>query len=148
MAKKTYDNPFLKMFDTLPVDLNVFSDAFRNTAELGEKFSRLAIEAAEKNIEISNKWTKENLEKLADVAKVKEEPSEYAKALTDFASASVETASENVAALAEVAKKVQMDTVELILAAGKEAQAEATAAVKKATTEATNAVKKATAKAA
>ncbi len=148
MAKKTYENPFAKMFEAMPVDMDIFNTAFRNTAELGEKFSRLAVEAAEKNIEISNKWTKETLEKLADVAKVKEEPTEYAKALTDFASASAETASENVAALAEVAKKVQMDTVELILAAGKEAQAEATEVVKKATTEATNAVKKATAKAA
>jgi hypothetical protein len=53
-----------------------------------------------------------------------------------------------MAAFAEVAKKVQMDTVELMMAAGKDAQAEASAAVKKMTTEATDAVKKATSKAA
>ena len=44
---------------------------------------------------------------------------------------------------AEIAKKVQMETVELMMAAGKEASEEATAAVKKATAEATTAVKKA-----
>ena len=49
------------------------------------------------------------------------------------------------AAFAEVAKKVQMETVELMMAAGKEASEEATAAVKKATAEVTTAAKKAAA---
>jgi NAD(P)H-hydrate repair Nnr-like enzyme with NAD(P)H-hydrate epimerase domain len=53
---------------------------------------------------------------------------------------------ETMAAFAEVAKKVQMDTVELMMAAGKEATEEATAAVKKATNEVTSAAKKAAAK--
>ena len=148
MAKKSFDNPFAKMFDDLPFDANAFADVFKNSAELGEKFSGVALAAAEKNAEISSKWTKDTLAKLAGVTKTQADPADYSKAVTEFASASVESASEHVAAFAEVAKKVQMDTVELMLAAGKEAQAEATAAVKKATTEATDAVKKATAKAA
>ena len=148
MAKKSFDNPFAKMFDDLPVDMNAFTDVFKNSASMGEKFTNVALAAAEKNAEISNKWTKDTLAKLAGVAKSQEDPADYSKAVTDFASTSVEAASEHVAAFAEVAKKVQMDTVELMLAAGKEAQAEATAVVKKATTEATDAVKKATSKAA
>ena len=47
-----------------------------------------------------------------------------------------------MAAFAEVAKKVQMDTVELMLAAGKDMGEEATAAVKKATDEVSKATKK------
>jgi hypothetical protein len=50
-----------------------------------------------------------------------------------------------MAAFAEVAKKVQMDTVELLMAAGKEVSEEASAAVKKATADVTAAAKKATA---
>jgi hypothetical protein len=148
MAKTTFDNPFAKMFDDMPVDMSAFGDMFKNSAEMSEKFSKVALAAAEKNAEISSKWTKEAIGKLASVAKAQNDPADYSKAATDFASASVETASEHVAAFAEVAKKVQMDTVELIMAAGKEAQAEATTAVKNATTEATAAVKKATNKAA
>jgi len=148
MAKVTYENPFGKMFENLPVDMTVFTDALKNSAAMTEKFSNVALSAAEKNVEISNKWTKDTLAKLAVVSKAKDEPADYSKAVSEFASASVEAASEHVAAYAEVAKKVQMDTVELLMAAGKDAQAEATAAVKKATTEATDAVKKATAKAA
>jgi hypothetical protein len=50
-----------------------------------------------------------------------------------------------MAAFAEVAKKVQMDTVELMLAAGKTASNEASAAVKKATDDVTAVAKKAAA---
>lgn len=148
MTKVSYDNPFAKMFENMPVDMNVFTDAMKSSATFGEKMSAVALQAAEKNAEISSKWTKDALAKMAAVSKAKSEPADYSKAMTEFASTSVESASEHVAAFAEVAKKVQMDTVELLMAAGKDAQAEATAAVKKATTEATDAVKKATTKAA
>jgi len=148
MAKTTFENPFAKMFDDMPVDLSAFNDAFKSTAAYGEKFSKIALDAAAKNAEISNKWTKDAIAKMSNVAKAQAEPADYQKVYTDYASASVEAASENMAAFAEVAKKVQMDTVELLMAAGKDAQVEASAAVKKATTEATAAVKKASAKAA
>ncbi len=52
---------------------------------------------------------------------------------------------ENLAAFAEVAKKVQMETVELMMAAGKDMSEDATAAVKKATADVQTAAKKATA---
>ena len=63
-----------------------------------------------------------------------------------IASANAEVAAENMAAFAEVAKKVQMDTVELLMAAGKDIQEDTAKAVKKATDEMTAAAKKATAK--
>ncbi len=148
MAKTSFENPFMKMFDDLPVDMNMFNNAFKTSAALGEKFSKVALEAAAKNAEISSKWTKETLDKFATVSTAHDEPADYSKAIAEFASASVEAASEHVAAFAEVAKKAQMDTVELMLAAGKEVQAETTAAVKKATAQAAPAAKKATAKAA
>ena len=66
--------------------------------------------------------------------------------MTDMASSSAEAAAEHVASFAEIAKKVQLETVELMMAAGKNASEEASAVVKKATTEATAAVKKAAAK--
>ena len=110
--------------------------------------AKVALEAAEKSNEISSKWAKDTLSKVGSLAKVKEEPADYTKAATDFASAAAELASENLAAFAEVAKKVQMETVELLLAAGKDVSAEASAVVKKATDEVTAATKKATAAAA
>ena len=134
------------MMGNFPLDMSAMQEAFKTQASFGEKLSKVAIEAAEKSSEISSKWTKDTLTKLGDMSKAKAEPADYAKALTDFASAQAEVASENMAAFAEVAKKVQMETVELLMSAGKEASEEATAAVKKATSEVTAAAKKATAK--
>ncbi|MEM8581058.1 MAG: phasin family protein [Pseudomonadota bacterium] len=130
------------MMASFPVDTTAMQDAFKSTAALGEKMSKVALDAADKSTEISTKWTKETIAKLGDVTTVKSEPTDYTKAMTDFASAQAELAAENMAAFAEVAKKVQMETVELMLAAGKEVQEETTAAVKKATAEATSAAKK------
>jgi hypothetical protein len=133
------------MMASFPVDASAFQNAFKTQAAFAEKFSKVAIEAAEKSAEISAKWTKDTLSKVGDIAKAKSEPTDYTKAATDFASAAAEMAAENLAAFAEVAKKVQMETVELMLAAGKDMSEDATAAVKKATAEVTSAAKKAAA---
>jgi hypothetical protein len=133
------------MMGAFPVDTKAMEDAFKTTATLNEKLSAVALEAAEKTADLSSKWTKDTLAKMAEMSKAKAEPADYAKAMTDFASATAEVAAEHMAAYAEIAKKVQMETVELMMAAGKDMQEDATKAVKKAANDATAAVKKAAA---
>lgn len=130
------------MMQSFPVDTASFQGAFKTTAAVGEKMAKVALEAAEKSSDISSKWTKETIAKVGSLAKVKDEPADYTKAFSDFASAAAEMAAENLAAFAEIAKKVQMDTVELMLAAGKTVSEDASAAVKKATEEVSAAAKK------
>jgi hypothetical protein len=134
-----------EMLGAFPMDTKAIQDAFRTQAALGDRMSKVALEAAEKSTEISTRWTKETLSKLAGVTSAKPEPTDYTKAVTDFASAQAELTAESMAAFAEVAKKVQMETVELLLAAGKDIGEDATAAVKKATADLSAAAKKATA---
>lgn len=147
MTTKTPDftKAFQDVLAAFPVDATAFQNAFKTQAAVGEKLTKVALEAAEKSTEISSKWAKDTLAKVGEAAKAKADPADYSKAMSTFASATAELAAENMAAFAEVAKKVQMETVELMLAAGKDASEEAQAAVKKATSEATAAVKKATA---
>ncbi len=133
------------MMAKFPMDTTAIQNAFKTQAAFGEKMAKVALEAAEKSADLSSKWTKDTLAKISTAAVAKAEVADYTKAATDFASASAETAAENLAAFAEIAKKVQLDTVELLMAAGKDVAAEATAAVQKVTTEATAAVKKAAA---
>ncbi|HBU14946.1 MAG: Phasin [Rhodobacteraceae bacterium GWE1_64_9] len=133
------------MMASFPVDASAFQNAFKTQAAMGEKLSKVALEAAEKSTEISSKWAKDTIVKLGETAKAKTDATEYTKAMTDFASSAAEMAAENMAAFAEIAKKVQMETVELMLAAGKDASEEAQAVVKKATAEVTTAAKKAAA---
>jgi len=146
----TKSNDMTKMFKDMmgafPMDTSAMEDAFKSQAELGEKFSKVALDAANQSVEISTKWTKETLGKVGDMTAAKKEAADYTKAMTDFASSQAELATENMAAFAEIAKKVQMDTVELMLAAGKDMGADASAAMKKATDEVTKAAKKASAK--
>ncbi|MDP2080846.1 MAG: Phasin [Pseudotabrizicola sp.] len=131
------------MMASFPVDSSAMQNAFKTQAALAEKMSKVALEAAEKSTEITAKWTKDTIAKMADVSKAKTEPTDYTKSVSDFASSAAEMAAENLAAFAEVAKKVQMETVELMLAAGKDMSEDATAAVKKATADVTVAAKKA-----
>jgi hypothetical protein len=145
VAAKTNDltKMMQDMMGAMPMDISSMKDFYKTQATLGEKMMKVVLEAADKSTEISAKWTKEALRKFADVTKAKDEPADYTKALTDFASAAAEMTAESMAAFAEVAKKVQMETVEIMLAAGKDISEDATAAVKKATAEVTTAAKKA-----
>ncbi len=129
-----------------PMDTSSMEEAFKTTATLNEKLSAVALTAVEKSSEVSSKWTKDTVAKMAELSKAKTDPADYAKAMTDFASAYAETAAEHMSAFAEIAKKVQMDTVELMMAAGKDMQEDAAAVVKKATDTATTAAKKASTK--
>ncbi len=134
------------MMGAFPVDTTSMEASFKNSAALNEKLSGVALTAVEKSTEISSKWTKDTVAKLSDMAKAKSEPADYAKAMTDFASVYSEAAAEHMAAFAEVAKKVQMETVELVMAAGKDMSEEATATMTKAAGDVQAAAKKATAK--
>jgi hypothetical protein len=148
-AKTTdYTKMMKDMMGAFPMDMSAMQDAWKTSATFGEKMSKVALEAADKSAEISSRFTHDLIGKLAQVTKVKDEPADYSKALTDFASAQAEMLAETMAAYAEVAKKVQMETVELMLAAGKDMSEDATAAMKKATAEVTTAAKKVTAAAA
>lgn len=146
MAKTQDYTAFMKDFmGAFPVDTKVMEDAFKTSATLNEKLSAVALDAVGKSTDLTSKWAKDTLVKAAEFSKAKAEPADYAKAYTDFASASAEVAAENMAAFAEIAKKVQMETVDLMMSAGKDFQEDATKVVKKASTEATSAVKKAAA---
>jgi hypothetical protein len=140
-----YTKVMQDMMASFPMDASSMQNAFKTQAAMAEKFSKVALEAAEKSTEITSKWAKDTLVKLSDVSKAKTDPADYSKAATDFASAAAEMAAEHMASFAEVAKKVQMETVELMLSAGKDFSEDATAAVKKATDEVSSVAKKAAA---
>lgn len=144
MTKAQDMNAMMKdMMGAFPVDTKAMEESFKNQAALGEKLSGVALSAAEKSAEIQSAWTKSTLEKMAEMSKAKADPADYAKAISDFASANAEVAAENMAAFAEIAKKAQTDTVELMMSAGRNLQEDASKAVKKATDDMSKAAAKA-----
>ena len=131
------------MMGAFPIDTKSMEDAFKTQTTLAEKLSAVSIDAAKKSTDLSAKWMQDTLAKMGEMTKAKAEPADYAKAMTDFASTTAEAAAEHMAAFAEIAKKVQTETMELMLAAGKDMTEDMTAAAKKATEEMTSAAKKA-----
>ena len=99
---------------------------------VNEKYYNLFLGAAEKSTAISYKWASDVLTKMQEVQTSKTDPSEYAQSIGDFVSEQTDVATENLAALAEVAKKAQLDSVSLFVATAKEVQDETAASVKKA----------------
>ncbi|MBT8417614.1 MAG: phasin, PhaP, partial [Silicimonas sp.] len=130
MAKTQDPQAMMKEFLALfQVDTKSFEEAFKNTAAFNEKLAAVTLDAASRSSELSAKWTADTIAKLSDVSKAQSDPAAYAEVLKDFASAQSEIAASNMNAFAELAKKVQNETVELMVAAGKEISEEASASV-------------------
>lgn len=110
---------FAELASKLPTSPAAVDDLFKNSTETYEKVFATALGAAQKNADITGKWTKETLNHLEAVAAAKEDSAEYAKAAGDFATAAFESATDNFVAYAEVAKNAQLDTVKALFAAGK-----------------------------
>ena len=147
MAKtQDFTAAFKDIMGAFPVDTKAMEDAFKSQTTLTEKMSAVSLDAATKSTELSAKWAQDTLTKLQDLSKAKAEPADYAKSVTDFASASSEAAAEHMAAFAEIAKSVQSQTMELMMAAGKDASEELSTVAKKAANDMTAAAKKAAAK--
>lgn len=143
MAKTNdYTKTFQDMMSNFPVDTSSMQEAFRSQTVLGERLARAALTAAERSTEISAQWTKDALARMGEMTSAKSEPADYAKSVSDFASASAELAAEHMAAFAEVAKKLQMDTVDLMLTAGKDMASDVQRVAEKASHDAQNAMTK------
>lgn len=106
--------------------------ALKASAGYGEKLSQLALDAAGQSAELTAQFTRETLAKLGEVAKVKEAPADYGQAMSAFAQAQAELMNQQMTAFAEIARKVQAETVDLMMSAANQASAEAGEAVRKA----------------
>lgn len=144
MASTQNMNKFFKEFmASLPMDTSAFEDAVKKQTVVNEKYYNLFLGAAEKSTAISYKWAFDVLTKVQEVQTSKTDPSKYAQSIEDFVSDQNDVATENLAALAEIANKAQLDSVSLFVATAKEVKDETAASVKKAANDIASAQKKA-----
>lgn len=104
----------------MPVDTAAVSSLVRSQAQLAERMSAVAIEAAQRSTDLSAKWAQDTLTKLSSMTQAKAEPADYAKGVAEFMTGSAEAAAEHVAAFAEIARKVQTETLELLMSSAKD----------------------------
>ena len=110
---------FAELASKLPTTPAAVEDLIKNTTETYEKVLATALGAAQKNADITGNWTRDTLNRLETVAAAKADPSSYAEAAGDFATATFESATDNFVAYAEVAKNAQLDTVKALFATSK-----------------------------
>ncbi len=122
---------FEQMFQNMPQmpkDFSAFANSTKEAAEFNSKLNSIALEAAQKNAELSAKWTQDVLSNMGTLNTPQDQPADYAKVVKDAAEAQVQGTPERLSAFAEVAKTAQIEAVELIMNKTKEIQAQATKA--------------------
>jgi hypothetical protein len=138
MAKQDFDIAKVteEFFGAFKMDTSMFDGAAKNVAEFNVKLGKIALDTAKKNVELTNAWVAETLKTVDAANKVQKDPSAYATVVSDFVSAQAQAMPEKLSAYAEVAKAAQLEAVELFVSAGKDIQAEVTAATKDVTAKA------------
>ncbi|WP_417742737.1 phasin [Salipiger sp.] len=115
------------MMGAFPMDMSAFEDAWKTSAGIREKASAIALDAAGKTTDISVGWTMETLTRMGDLAKARPAPADYAQAMSDFASAQMQSLNAHMTAYGDVAKSAQSDALALMMSVGKDAANDATA---------------------
>ena len=134
-ATTDFTRLFQDMVPAFSMDPAAFRTMFEKQAAFGEKLTKIAFDAAERSCELQSKLNREALSRLSEVTRARTEPADYTRAASEFATKSREIASDSIAAYAEIAKKAQMETVELLLGATKTMQDNVSSAVQQATNE-------------
>lgn len=114
-----------KLLGALNVDTKAYEDVLKNAAEFNAKLGKVAVDAAKKNAELTNAWTQDVLARFDNANTACGNPVEYAAAASDFATAEARALPERLAQFAEVAKTAQLNTVDLLISAGKTVQEKA-----------------------
>ena len=125
-----YTKNFEKIMSQSPFKID---DALRSMMDYNTSVGKIALDTAKKNTELSQIWAKESLAALDPFVKGSEKPEDFMKIASDFVSTQTQSAPKHIAEFAEVAKKAQLETIDLMMKAGKDAQEELSNVAKKAT---------------
>ena len=125
-----YGKNFEKMMSQSPIK---FDEAMKTAMDYNSKLGKIALDTVKKNSELSQAWAKESLSALDPFVKSTEKPEDFMKIATDYMSSQTQSTPKHIAEFAEVAKKAQLETIDLMMKAGKDAQEELSSVTKKAT---------------
>ena len=125
-----YSKNFEKIMAQSPIKVD---GAMKSVMEYNTKLGKIALDTLKKNAELSQAWTKESLTSLDPFVKGSEKPEDFMKMTNDYVTTQAQSMPKHMAEFAEVAKKAQLETIDLMMKAGKDAQEELMSASNKAT---------------
>ena len=114
-----YSKAFSNIASYFPLSPTTMNDNYLKVTENFGKAVNIALNAASEVVDINDKWARDSLAKAKVVSDEKPSPENYTKAMQDYASSSWEASTQYLASYTEVARKAQMDTVELVIGSTK-----------------------------
>ena len=136
--QKSAANDIQNMFDP-----QNYQNVFKTWANMNERLTSIMVEAGERATEITSGTAKEAFSNLRDVAQVREEPTEYGQAYSNFVQKQMELFTRTAQSLVEVNQKTGNETAELASEAGNQLTEVVTENAERAADKAGSAAKKA-----
>ena len=120
MATNDFTKGDIKDFlSNLPTDSATLNKSLKQIVNVNQKLSEVALSAAEQSAAVSSNWTRQILDKMDNISKEGNEPADYMRKVSELSSSAFETATNNLTSYAEIARKIQVETLEVLLSAGK-----------------------------
>ena len=116
---QNYAKALADMASSFPLAPTSVKDTYQKAAENFEQATSIALNAASEVVAINDKWAKDTLARAKEVSRDNLAPEHVTKTFQDYASASWETSAQYLASYTEIARKAQMDAVELALGSAK-----------------------------
>ncbi|RYH07362.1 phasin family protein [Tropicimonas sp. IMCC6043] len=114
----TNPNEFSKVFaafqNAFPFDQKTIEEGAKTMAGFGERFASVGFDTVSKSSEIAARATQDSIANLRGVSVVRDEPSDYAQAMADFAQSQFELAVRVAEEFGVVAQQAQTSAVELV----------------------------------
>lgn len=95
-------------------------EATARAANLHEQLSKVVLDAALESSKNAAAWSEETIMQMAELSKAKSDQTEVTESMSEFAKLQAEAAMRNLTALAQLAQKVQVETMEIYSEAGKD----------------------------
>lgn len=142
MAKQTKSaaNDIQSLFDA-----KGYQDVFKTFAGFNERMTSIVVEAATKSTDIAAESAHETFANVRDVASVRDEPADYARAYGDFFQKQADLFMRTAKSFGDVTQKAGTETSELASETGEELSNKIGAQVNEMTEKANSAAKKAAA---
>lgn len=120
-----------------------YQDVFKTWASINERMASLAVETGTRVTDIASETTKEALANIRELSEVRDEPSQYGQAYTDFIQKQAELFTRAGQTFANESRKLGSETADLATEAGEEVNGKIAANTESAAKTARSAAKKA-----
>ena len=110
---------YLEMFEQFRSVPGKLDESLRNSMTLNADLARVVLKATDESVAVASKWTNEAMREVSNAAAASDRPENYSETMKELAASSIEVSARHLSAFSEIARRVQAETLELVLSSGK-----------------------------